>query len=127
MTLSAVDGYGPIPSSAETTLRARGRRARATAPRSGARAGRSVSALYCSARRMSAGGDDRPAVVRERAAPAAASSAISVSSSAELALADRGHEPVGTTASSRARSTSAPSTDAESTTGSVFGMARIAQ
>jgi hypothetical protein len=35
--------------------------------------------------------------------------------------------PVGITASSCARSTSAPRTDALSTTGSVFGIARMAQ
>ncbi len=61
------------------------------------------------------------------AAPAAASSAISVSSSPSWPLLIAAMNPVGTTASSRARSTSAPSTDAESTTGSVFGIARIAQ
>ena len=60
-------------------------------------------------------------------APAAASSAISVSSSPRWPFEIAAVKPVGTTASSRACSTSASSTLALSTTGSVFGIATIAQ
>ena len=58
-------------------------------------------------------------------APASASAAISVSSWPSWPLLIAAMSPTGTTASSRARSSRAPSTDAESTTGSVFGIARI--
>ncbi len=61
------------------------------------------------------------------AAPADARSAISLSSSPSWPLLIAAMKPVGTTASTRARSIKAPSTADESTTGSVFGIARIAQ
>ena len=93
--------------------RASGRRARASAPRSGARAGRSATALYCSARRISpAERTGLPSSVNATA-PAAASSAISVSSSPREALRDRRHEAGRDDASSRARSTSELRTDAD--------------
>jgi hypothetical protein len=60
-------------------------------------------------------------------APAAASSAISVSSSPRWPFEIAAVNPVGTRASCRARSTSDRSTGAVSTTGSVFGIATIAQ
>jgi hypothetical protein len=61
------------------------------------------------------------------AAPAPASSAISVSSSPRWPRVIAARNPVGIRASARARSRRERSTDAESTTGSVFGMARMAQ
>ena len=61
------------------------------------------------------------------AAPVAARSAISVSSSPSWPLLIAAMKPVGTRAVACASSTSAPRTAAESTTGSVFGIARIAQ
>ena len=74
-----------------------------------------------------AGRHHRAAVVGECGGARAESSAISLNSSPSWPLLMAAMNPVGTTASSRARSTSAPSTDAESTTGSVFGIPRIAQ
>ena len=68
----------------------------------------------------------RPSSVKA-IAPAAASSAISVSSSPRCPFEIAAVKPVGTTASSRACSTSACRTEAVSTTGSVFGIATIAQ
>ena len=95
MTLSAVDGYGPIPSSAETTPSCAWppRDSDGSSQWSASRS--SVSALYWSARRISpAETTGRPSSVNA-AAPAAASSAISRQLVAELALADRGHEAGG--------------------------------
>ncbi len=60
-------------------------------------------------------------------APVSASSPISVSSSPCCPRVIAARNPTGTSASLRAASTSAPSVAAESTTGSVFGIARIAQ
>ena len=60
-------------------------------------------------------------------APVSASSPISVSSSPRCPRVIAARKPTGTSASFRAASTSAPSVAAESTTGSVFGIARIAQ
>ncbi len=68
----------------------------------------------------------RPSSVNANA-PASASSAISVRSSPACPRVTAAVNPVGMRASVRARSRRAPSTGAESTTGSVFGMARIAQ
>jgi hypothetical protein len=62
----------------------------------------------------------RDRVVGERAP-------ISVSSAPACALVIEARKPVGTIASARARSTSPRTSVAESTTGSVFGIARIAQ
>ena len=67
-----------------------------------------------------------PSSVKAKA-PASASSAISVRSSPFWPRVMAAVKPVGMRASVRARSRSAPSTGAESTTGSVLGMARIAQ
>ena len=61
------------------------------------------------------------------AAPASASSAISVSPSPRCPTVTAAMKPTGMRASSRARSRSERSTGAESTTGSVFGWAMIAQ
>jgi hypothetical protein len=61
------------------------------------------------------------------AAPASASSAISVSSEPAWPFVIAARKPVGTSASAFAVSISEPSMDAESTTGSVFGIATIAQ
>ncbi len=61
------------------------------------------------------------------AAPASASSAISVSSPPSRPLLIAARNPTGISASASAVSAREPSTAAESTTGSVFGMARIAQ
>ena len=61
------------------------------------------------------------------AAPASASSAISVSSVPRCSFVIAARKPTGISASARAVSISAPSVAAESTTGSVFGIARIAQ
>jgi hypothetical protein len=61
------------------------------------------------------------------AAPRSASSTISVSSAPASPFVIEARNPTGTAASSCACSTSAPRTAAESTTGSVFGIARIAQ
>ena len=60
-------------------------------------------------------------------APSSASSAISVSSSPAIPRVIVARKPTGTRACSRARWRSERSTGALSTTGSVFGMARIAQ
>ena len=60
-------------------------------------------------------------------APTSASSAISVSSSPRCPTVIAAMKPVGMRAPARARSRSERSTGAESTTGSVFGWARIAQ
>ncbi len=68
----------------------------------------------------------RPSSVKP-AAPASASSAISVSCSPSWPTVTAAVNPVGIRASARARSRRERSTGAESTTGSVFGMARIAQ
>ena len=68
----------------------------------------------------------RPSSVKA-AAPRSASSPISVSSPPSRPFEIAAMKPVGTSASRRAVSTSRPSTAAESTTGSVFGIARIAQ
>ncbi len=61
------------------------------------------------------------------AAPTSASSAISVSRSPSCPTVIAARKPVGMRASARARSRSERRTGAESTTGSVFGCARIAQ
>ena len=88
---------------------------------------RPVTAPYWSARRISpADVTGRPSSVNA-AAPASASSPISVSSSPPSRFEIAAMKPVGTSASRLAVSTSEPSTAAESTTGSVFGIARIAQ
>ena len=89
--------------------------------------GRPATPLYASARRISwADATGLPSSVKA-SAPAAASSAISVSSSPRWPFEIAAVKPVGTTACSRASSTSASSTLALSTTGSVFGIATIAQ
>ena len=88
---------------------------------------RAATAAYCSARRITpADATGRPSSVNP-AAPRSASSPISVSSPPSWPFVIAARNPVGTTASRRASSTSPSSTAAESTTGSVFGIARIAQ
>ena len=84
-------------------------------------------AWYWSARRISPGATTGRPSSEKPAAPASASSAISVSSSPSCPFVIAARKPTGTSASSRAVSISEPSTAAESTTGSVFGIARIAQ
>ena len=89
--------------------------------------GRSVIDAYWSARHMSAvATTGRPSSVNPTA-PSSASSPISVSSEPFCPLEIAARKPTCTSASARACSTSAPSTAAVSTTGSVFGIARIAQ
>ena len=86
-----------------------------------------MTAQYCSARRIRPGdATGTPSSVKP-AAPAAASSPISVSSAPRCPFVTVARKPTGSSASARAASTSEPSVAAESTTGSVFGMARIAQ
>ena len=86
-----------------------------------------VTAWYWSARRRSPGeATGRPSSVNP-AAPRSASSTISVSSAPSWPLLMAAKNPTGISASSFARSTRAPRTAAESTAGSVFGMARMAQ
>jgi hypothetical protein len=68
----------------------------------------------------------RPSSVKAKA-PESASSAISVSSVPFWPRVIAAVKPVGMRASSRARSRSDARIEAESTTGSVLGMARIAQ
>jgi hypothetical protein len=68
----------------------------------------------------------RPSSVKP-GAPASASSAISVSCSPCWPRLIAARKPVGTRASARARSRSERRTGALSTTGSVFGIARMAQ
>ena len=68
----------------------------------------------------------RPSSVKP-AAPASPSSPISVSSPPSEPLEMAAKKPTGTSASACASSMSAPSTAAESTTGSVLGMAMMAQ
>ena len=88
---------------------------------------RPATGLYCSARRIRPGETTgRPSSVNP-AAPASASSPISVSSAPACPFEIAAMKPSGTSASARALSTSDARTDAESTTGSVFGIARIAQ
>ena len=102
ITLSAVDGYGPIPSSAETAPSCAWPPRESDGSSQWSASRRSVSALYCSARRMSpAETTGRPSSVNA-AAPAPASSAISVSSSPSWPLLIAAMKPTGTTASSRA-------------------------
>ena len=83
---------------------------------------------YWSARRISAGASDRPAVVGE-AGRARVGELAHLGQLARPAwpFVIAARKPTGTSASARAVSTSEPSTAAESTTGSVFGIARIAQ
>ena len=90
--------------------------------------GRPVIALYSSARRISPAVDDRPAVVGERGG-------ARVGELAHLGQLRRragriviaAMKPTGTSASRSARARRPRSTSAMSTTGSVFGIARIAQ
>ena len=82
---------------------------------------------YWSARRMSPGERTGCPSSVKPAAPASASSPISVSSAPLWPFVIAARKPTGTTASAPACSISDPSTAAESTTGSVFGIARIAQ
>ena len=87
---------------------------------------RPASRWYCSAWRITpAERSGRPSSVNA-SAPESASSAISVSCSPRCPMVTAAVKPTGTRASARARSRSESSTDAESTTGSVLGMARIA-
>ncbi len=88
---------------------------------------RPVTALYCSARRISPGETTGMPSSVKPAAPASASSPISVSSAPACPLEIAARKPTGMRALVLASSTSAPSTEAESTTGSVFGIARSAQ
>ena len=82
---------------------------------------------YWSARRIRPGATTgRPSSVKP-AAPWSASSAISVSSAPSWPRVIAARKPTGITACAFASSISEPSTAAESTTGSVFGIARIAQ
>ena len=82
---------------------------------------------YWSARRIRpAERTGRPSSVKP-AAPSSASSPISVSSAPCCPFVIAARNPTGISASARACSISEPSTAAESTTGSVFGIARIAQ
>ena len=82
---------------------------------------------YWSARRISPGAVTGWPSSENATAPASASSAISVSSPPAWPFVIAARKPTGTSASRRASSKSAPRTAAESTTGSVFGIARIAQ
>ncbi len=68
----------------------------------------------------------RPSSVNPTA-PSSASSPISVSSAPSWPFEIAARKPTWTSAWARACSISAPSTAAESTTGSVFGIARIVQ
>ena len=61
------------------------------------------------------------------AAPRSASSPISVSSAPRWPFVIAARKPTGIAASARAESSSVPRTAAESTTGSVFGIASTAQ
>ena len=88
---------------------------------------RPVTAPYWSARRIRPGDETGTPSSLKPAAPPVASSAISVSSAPRCPLVIDARKPTGISASARAVSTSEPSIAAESTTGSVFGMARIAQ
>ena len=84
-------------------------------------------ALYCSARRIRpAASTGRPSSEKPTA-PHSASSPISLSSAPSEAFEIAARNPTGTRASAAAVSPRERSTEAESTTGSVFGMARIAQ
>ena len=88
---------------------------------------RLVTALYWSARRISPGdATGMPSSVKP-AAPASASSPIPVSSAPVCPFVIAARKPTGISASARAVSISEPSVAAESTTGSVFGIARMAQ
>ncbi len=84
-------------------------------------------ALYSSARRISpAVATGRPSSVNA-AAPASASSPISVSCPPCWPTVIAAAKPTGTSASSAARARSPRRRSVESTTGEVFGIARIAQ
>ena len=82
---------------------------------------------YWSARRISPADATGTPSSENATAPASASSAISVSSSPRWPRVIAARKPTAISASRPAVSTSAPSVAAESTTGSVFGIARIAQ
>ena len=82
--------------------------------------------LYWSARRMSPAETTGPPSSVNAAAPRSELGHLGQLAAA-WPLLIAAMKPVGTTASARACSTRAPSTAAESTTGSVFGIARIAQ
>jgi hypothetical protein len=83
-------------------------------------------ALYWSARRMSPGDCTGMPSSEKAAAPASASSAISVSSAPSWPLVIAARKPTGPPPPAGALDERAE-TAAESTTGSVFGIARIAQ
>jgi hypothetical protein len=86
-----------------------------------------VTAPYCSARRISPGAATGLPSSLKPTAPACASSAISVSSAPCWPFVIAARKPTGISASARAASTRDPNTALESTTGSVLGIARIAQ
>ena len=127
MRLSPSDGQPPRPSSAETApLCMWPPRVSVGSSQWRARR-RPVIALYWSARRIRPGEHDRPAVVGERGGAGVGELAHLGQLRAVLALRDRGHEADRDHGLGARLSTSEASTAAESTTGSVFGIARIAQ
>ena len=82
---------------------------------------------YCTARRISPAEATGMPSSEKATAPVSASSPISVSSSPRWPRVIAARKPTGTSASVRAASIRAPRVAEESTTGSVFGIARIAQ